>query len=131
MPGLDLASRDFWYMVISRTMSGGPLNFPKHLESGDEVPRPETSGLLVRHVGELKGQVADWRASFTIDERGFHAVEFTERYECHLDKKDPLKDPLGHLVEDSPGTLALAVGLSALAIGATVYALSKRKGGSG
>jgi len=122
-------SRDFWYSVISRTMSDGPLSVDKLLESGEEVPRPEASGLLIRHVGEIKGQIADWRASFDNDERGFHAVEYSDRYDCHLDNKDPLKDPLGHLVEDSPGTLALAVGLGLLAAGATVYALTRKKNG--
>ena len=130
MTGVNQASRDFWYSVISRTMSEGPLSFPKLMENGEEVPRPETSGILVRHVGELKGQLADWRASFQDDVRGFHAVEFPERYDCHLDNKDPLKDPLGHLVEDSPATLALAVGLGALATGAAIYAMSRRRGGS-
>lgn len=105
----------FWQSIIEWTLSEGTLTFPKAQESGLVVPRPEDSGFLVKHVGELKGQLADWRASLDNDQRGFHAVEYEDRFECHIDHKDPFKDPLGHLVEDSPGTLGLIIGGIAVA----------------
>ncbi len=57
-------ARDFWRSVVEWTLSEGqPISFPKVLDSGEDVPRPELSGFMVRSVGELKGQIADWRAS--------------------------------------------------------------------
>lgn len=115
----------FWQSVIQWTVSlGGKFNFMKFLPEGHEVPRPEGCNFLKKHIGELKGQIADWRASFNDSESGFHAVEFGDRYECHIDKRDPFKDPIGHLIEDSPGTL-FAVGL--VAIGALLLYTFSRK----
>lgn len=55
-------------------------------------------------------------------------MEFEDRYECHIDKVDPNKDPLGHLVNDSSGTLAsIIVGIAALAIGGGAYYFYKKK----
>ncbi|MBX8638631.1 MAG: hypothetical protein KIY11_09805, partial [Thermoplasmata archaeon] len=98
----------FWKWVISETYEKRQLNLGKQFVNGESIPRPEkTTGMLVRHIGEPKGQIADWRASFADSDEGFHAVEFADRYYCHIDKKDPLKKPLEHLVEDSPQTLEL------------------------
>jgi hypothetical protein len=128
--GVDEDAREFWISAINRTLSEGqPISFPKILESGDPVPQPSAAGFFTQSIGEIKGQIADWRASLQDDERGFHAVEYTDRFECHLDKKDPAKDPFGHLVEDSPSTLALGIGVAALAIGATLYYLYRKEKG--
>lgn len=120
----------YWRWVISETYERRQLKLSKQTISGDIVPRPEdTNGMLVRHMGELKGQLADWRASFRDTTEGFHAVEFSDYYYCHIDKKDPLKDPIGHLVEDSPQTLELLFTVVlVLLTGALVYALASRKG---
>lgn len=119
----------FWKWVISETYERKAFKLSKQLLNGDSVPRPEdTKGLLVRNVGELKGQIADWRASFRDTIEGFHAVEFNDFYSCHIDKKDPLKDPLGHLVEDSPQTLELLFAFTImLAIGIVIYSLVSKK----
>jgi hypothetical protein len=98
---------NFWKAVISRTLTGGyngkrPLILSKYFENGSEIPRPEDTSVLNRGLGEIKLQKADWRASFQKLDQGFHAVEFNDRYDCHIDKVDPDKDPIGHLVEDSP-----------------------------
>ncbi|MEM0135887.1 MAG: hypothetical protein QXU18_11815 [Thermoplasmatales archaeon] len=76
--------------------------------------------LFVGHLGELKGKKADWLTSFKDSESGFHAVEFENRYECHIDKKDPL----GHLIDYNLRTL-FRVGL--LLIGAFVMYTFFRK----
>jgi len=119
----------FWKSVIEWTLSEGTVLLPKVREDGSEVPHPSASSFMVKHMGEPKGQVADWRASLDEDERGFHAVEYEDRYECHIDKKDPFKDPLGHLVHDSPGTLALiiaGVAIAGIAGGAAYYYRKKK-----
>jgi hypothetical protein len=121
---------DFWRQVLSWVIEDGNQTIPKILNNGQPTPHPRAAGFFVHHVGELKGQVADWRASLNGDQRGFHAVEFSNRYECHLDKKDALKDPVGHLVEDSPGTLvAIAVGAIATAaiVGGIAYYYRKKR----
>lgn len=126
----------FWARVIEKTLRGGytgnsSLVVPKHRRSGEPTPHPsDATGVLVHHIGELKGQVADWRGSIEGREEGFHAVEYEDRYECHIDSKDPFKDPLGHLAQDSPGTLAaIAIGgIAAAALtGAALYYSKKRK----
>ncbi len=116
---------DFWKMVISYTLSNGPIKFSKKFDNGEDVPKPEDSTILFKHIGELKNQVADWRASLENKKEGFHLVEFEDHYETHIDSVDPLKDPLGHLINDSPGTLVIA-GIAVLAIGGLAYYFYKK-----
>jgi hypothetical protein len=122
----------FWAAVIEETLGGGytgssPLVIPKVRGWGGPTPHPsETAGLLVRHFGEIKGQSADWRGSIEGREEGFHALEYDDRYDCHIDSKDPFKDPVGHLVQDSAGTLAVVGVVAAVGIlAALAYALSR------
>ncbi len=70
---------------------------------------------------------ACWRARFIDSDEGFHAVEYRDRYECHIDRKDPLKDAWGHLVEDSPGTLSpiATIGILMTIFGLIYYLSSK------
>ena len=130
---VDSDADKFWNTVISHTLTGGhdgksPFVLSKYHSDGTEVPRPNASSYLHWRVGELKWEnKQDWRASFEASEQGFHAIEFKDRYECHIDKVDPDKDPLGHLVQDSPGTLAVAVIAGIAAIGGTAYYFYKKK----
>ena len=120
----------FWKWVISETYERRQFKLSKLTVNGEIVPRPEdTNGMLVRHIGEPKGQIADWRASFRNTIEGFHAAEYNDYYLCHIDKKDPFKDPLGHLIEDSPQTLELLFVVAlVLLTGALVYTLTSKKG---
>ena len=45
-----------------------------------------------------------------------HIREYDDKYLVHMDKIDPRKDPIGHLVSDAPEVL---VGLASAAIGGT------------
>lgn len=128
------SAHEFWEQIIQRTFDGGytggsPLIIQKIGTNGSWPPNPAGAPrTLVRNVGELKGQLADWRASLDGTDQGFHAVEFKDRFECHMDAKDPFKDPMGHLVEDSPGTLAVVGAVAVLGVlGVLAYALSRRR----
>lgn len=124
---------NFWKAVISQTLTGGysgkhPLILSKYFKDGSEIPRPEHTSILNRSIGEIKFQWADWRASFQKLEQGFHAVEFNDRYECHIDKVDPDKDPIGRLIVDSPGTLELFIAVPLLMIsGGIAYYFCRKK----
>ncbi|MCL4337222.1 MAG: hypothetical protein M1129_02810 [Candidatus Thermoplasmatota archaeon] len=99
------SSPDFWNSVIASVLSYGSTEVPKVDHHGIRVPDPEKSGIFHRSVGERKGQIADWRASIPGSRRGVHAVEFDDRYSVHVDRFDPDKEPLKHLLVDSPKTL--------------------------
>ncbi|MHB8361792.1 MAG: hypothetical protein ACYDAO_05695 [Thermoplasmataceae archaeon] len=118
-----------WNSIIEQTLSAGrPLRFKKVMNNGKEIPSPKETQptILVKNLGEIKGQIADWRASLNNSPAGFHAVEFQDHYETHIDSVDPLKDPLGHLVKDSPGTLVGVI--AAIAIGGLLaYVFTREK----
>lgn len=101
---------DFWNSVIASVLSYGTMDVPKFDSNGNRVPDPEKSGFFHRSVGERKGQLADWRASVPGSRRGVHAVEFQDHYSVHVDRFDPGKEPLKHLVMDSPKTLLGLIG---------------------
>ncbi len=44
-----------------------------------------------------------------------HIREYDDKYLVHMDKVDPRKDPLGHLIHDAPEVL---IGIACTAIGA-------------
>jgi hypothetical protein len=124
----------FWKQVISQTMTGGctgeqPFLLRKKFENRSEVPHPSHTKILKWSIGELKPEPkTDWRASFSNREEGFHAVEFDDRYECHIDKFDSNKHLLNHLIHDSPPTLAsLIVAGVVLTAGGILYYFYKEK----
>lgn len=104
------SSPDFWNTVIASVLSCGTTEIPKTDRNGNIVPHPAESGLFHRSVGERKGQIADWRATLPGSRRGVHAVEFEDHYSVHVDRFDPEKEPLKHLMVDSPKTLLGLVG---------------------
>ena len=115
---IDQYSKTFWLNYINLTLnknieSGEKIYINKFLNNGKEIPRPEKSGWFKKHIGEIKGQIADWRGSFIGAVKGIHIVEFNNYYECHIDRIDPLKNPIGHLIHDSPSTL-IYLGIGAL-----------------
>ncbi|MGC8981991.1 MAG: hypothetical protein ACP5JU_03540, partial [Minisyncoccia bacterium] len=111
-----------WYSIIKSTIEMGHLSFPKTMSDGRAIPSPAEvkPPIFRKHIGEPKGQIADWRASFKDSNTGFHVVEYNDHYETHIDKIDPLKDPIGHLVNDSPGTIILGT-IGVIVIGGLLY----------
>jgi hypothetical protein len=118
------SSDDIWNNIVSELLIRGKMTVPKIL-NGTEVPRPETSGLFRKSVGEIKGQIADWRATVGGSNRGIHIVEYKDHYEMHVDQYDPRKNPIKHLLIDSP-KYGFALGALTIGIGA-VLALIRKK----
>lgn len=50
-------------------------------------------------LGEKRGAKKQYRYG------NLHIREYDDRYVVHMDKVDPRKNPLGHLLKDSPETL--------------------------
>lgn len=101
----------FWTQKVVQTLIGlhsgkNPLVFDRFDADNAEVPQPENTNFIKWSLGEIKKEPKkDWRASLVGLDSGFHAVQYADRYECHIDKFDPSKNILKHLSEDSPGTL--------------------------
>ena len=76
-------------------------------------------------LGERRGAKKQYRYG------NLHIREYDDKYVVHVDKVDPRKDPLGHLLKDSPETLlGIASGIYfGKKVGSEVY--SKRNGRSG
>ena len=75
-------------------------------------------------LGDPDGAIRQYRC-----EPNIHLLEYTNRYEVHKDRVDPRKDPVGHLVCDSPETLAAlgVAGISGIATGKLIYENRKNK----
>lgn len=72
---------------------------------------PSIPNIFKPRAGLLtKGVLAHYSAVLP-DGKSIHLKEYADHYEMHWDKKDPNKDPLGHLLYDAPHWLiALGVG---------------------
>ncbi|MHB1439938.1 MAG: hypothetical protein ACYCSO_07065 [Cuniculiplasma sp.] len=122
---MEQVPRIFWQRMIDETVREKSIRLSKDRYTGG-VPRPRDSGLFRRSVGELKGQVADWRATVPGTDHCVHAVEYRDRYELHLDLYDPRKKPLEHLLYDSPKYAAI-VATGAAATMAIVRSFLRKK----
>jgi hypothetical protein len=74
-------------------------------------------------LGKINGSKKQYRYG------NLHIREYDENYQVHVDKVDPRKDPLGHLVHDAPEILAgvitgVMVGKN---IASNLYKLQKNK----
>lgn len=79
------------------------------------VPPPAAAGFR-RSLGRVRGQRADHRHPLG-DGRGLHVRTYPDRYEVHWDRVHLHRNPVGHWVRDSPGTLAKSLaGASLLAL---------------
>jgi len=99
-------------------MDDGEIEVPKSV-------RPiMLDGAQETDLGERKGAKKQYRYG------NLHIREYDDKYIVHIDKADPRKDPLGHLLKDSPETLlGIAAGIYfGKKVGNDIY--SKRKGRS-
>ncbi len=90
---------DSWNSICAMALVCGKIDVPK------SVGNPMESGIFFRSIGKIRGQIRDYRGSIDRANCGIHIVEFLDRYEVHVDKFDPHKKPLEHLIVDSPDTL--------------------------
>ncbi len=90
---------DNWNSLCAVALAYGKIDVPK------SVGNPTESGIFFRSIGKIRGQISDYRASVQDATFGIHVVEFLDRYEIHIDRFDPYKKPLEHLIVDSPNTL--------------------------
>jgi hypothetical protein len=75
-------------------------------------------------IGGKKGARKQYRHG------NLHIREYDSHYTVHLDKIDPLKNPIGHLVVDAPEYIAGAAAAAFVAkkVGVAVYRKSKGEG---
>ena len=84
-----------------------------------------TSLVLEKDKGALEALVPYFMKGLGGSDRGIHVVEFDDHYEMHIDQFDPRKNPIKHLLIDSP-KYGFAIGAVTLGVG-TVLALLRRK----
>ncbi len=53
-------------------------------------------------LGDRRGARKQYRSSTA------HAREYEDKFTIHIDREDPRRNPLGHLLKDSPETIAAA-----------------------
>jgi hypothetical protein len=77
-------------------------------------------------IGSKKGAKKQYRYG------NLHIREYDDHYAVHMDRVDPLQNPLGHLLVDAPEYLAGAAAaiLIGRKVGATVYNKRKQEGRS-
>jgi hypothetical protein len=99
-------------------MDDGEIEVPKSVRPIMLAAAQET------RLGERRGAKKQYRYGH------LHIREYDDKYVVHVDKVDPRKDPLGHLLKDSPETLlGIASGIYfGNKVGSEVY--SKRNGRS-
>jgi len=93
------------------------------------VPKP------VRPILELKPTSLGGKKVATRQFRygKLHIRDYDTHYTVHMDRVDPLKNPLGHLIVDAPEYLAGGVAAFVVArhIGSAVYKTRKKEGSTG
>lgn len=115
---------ELWNDIIAEVLVCDTMTVNKRLPDGSEVPHPSESGLFKRSIGERKGQKADWRASIPGSDRGVHVVEYESCYRIHVDRFDPYKKPIEHVIHDSPKT---GIAMAAAGIGTFLVLRHLRK----
>ncbi|RMF29369.1 MAG: hypothetical protein D6752_06125 [Candidatus Nitrosothermus koennekii] len=73
-------------------------------------------------LGDKRGAKKQYRYG------NLHIREYDDKYTVHMDKVDPRKDPLGHLIHDAPEVL---IGLgAAIGFGLKAYSLLNKRSNS-
>src|ERR687885_140092 len=104
------------------------LNYVRHFVSDEnEIVIPKSVRPIIDYeesqLGERKGATRQFRLG------NLHIREYDEYYTAHMDKVDPNKDALGHLLFDAPHYLvailaAISVGIN---VGSIIHINSSNK----
>ncbi|MGC8514972.1 MAG: hypothetical protein ACP5OC_02405 [Thermoplasmata archaeon] len=89
---------DSWNTLAALVIISGSIQISK--EYASRLGDPVDSGIFLRSIGMQKGQNADYRASIEGSSLAVHLVEYEDSFELHLDRFDPSKNLLQHLVFD-------------------------------
>ena len=89
---------DSWNTLTALAIISGSLYISKEYTS--QLGDPVDSGIFLRSIGMQKGQKADYRASIEGSGLAVHLVEYDDSFELHVDRFDPSKNLLQHLVFD-------------------------------
>lgn len=117
---------DVWNDILSKVVILDKMTVQKIRADGSEIPHPSESGLFRKSIGEIHGQMSDWRASIGGSDRGVHVLEYEDCYKIHVDRYDPSKKPVQHLIKDSPKTGA-AIALAGIGILMAARALTRSR----
>lgn len=104
--------------LLAYKQPGVNIVIPKSIMQKPPVGCEETM------LGDLNGACKQYRCDPNI-----HMLEYPDMYKAHRDRFDPRKNPLDHLIYDSPETLAalFAGSIIGLVIGKTIYDNRKSK----
>jgi hypothetical protein len=89
---------DSWNTLTALAIISGSIEISKEYTS--QLCDPVDSGIFLRSIGMQKGQKADYRASIVGSGLAVHLVEYEDSFEIHVDRFDPSKNLLQHLVFD-------------------------------
>ena len=89
---------DSWNTLTALAIISGSMYISK--EYASQLGDPVDSGIFLRSIGMQKGQKADYRASIEGSGLAVHLVEYDDSFELHVDRFDPSKNLLQHLVFD-------------------------------
>ena len=89
---------DSWNTLTALAIISGSMYISK--EYASQLGDPVDSGIFLRSIGMQKGQKADYRASIEGSGLAVHLVEYEDSFELHVDRFDPSKNLLQHLVFD-------------------------------
>lgn len=74
-----------WIEIVEDTFRKGSMAFSKEFEDGTQIPPPASTGIFRPSIGITRGQKMDWRVGIKGTEKCIHVLEFSDRYETHVD----------------------------------------------
>jgi hypothetical protein len=104
---LNLKRRKNPFCFISKKMYNRSLKLslskpPKEISISKDILPDLPNEFEETTVGDRRGSVRQFRADGT----NVHIREYEDKFTIHIDREDPRKNPMGHLIKDSPETIA-------------------------